>query len=589
MKETIPLNAQVQGLRRRIAAAQRETASDLVFKGGSVVNVFTGEILIGDVAVCDGRIAGVGPNYCGVLEVDTRGKWLLPGFIDAHIHIESSMLTPYRLAEALVPRGTTAIVSDPHEIANVMGLAGLEFMLKDSADIPLDVFFMVPSCVPASGFETAGAALGASDLVGLRGEPRILGLAEVMNFPGVLAGEDQILEKLAAFSDGVLDGHCPGLTGYGLQAYAAAGMRSDHETTARPEALEKLRSGIMLMIREGSSARNLEELLPLVDSRNSRRCCLVSDDLHAEDIVRKGHLDHILRKAVRLGLDPVTAIRMVTLNPAEHYGLLDRGAIAPGFRADVVILNDLRGFEVSGVYKEGREAATNGTPLGFPQRKDLSWGLETRPLHMGPLSIADFKIPHPGGKARVIGIIPGQLVTRMLWEHVPSNGEQVIPDADSGLLKLFVVERHGASGRIGKGLVRGLELKRGAIASSVVHDSHNVIAAGAADADIFLAVSMVRDMGGGLAVAADGAVLAATPLPIAGLMSKEPLESLVGQLKRLGAAVKGLGCTLDNPFMVLSFLALPVIPEIKLTDRGLVDVGRFSLVPLFEKTEGGVF
>lgn len=574
--------AKVAALKRRIAAARGEIASDLVFKGGSVVNVFTGELLAADVAVCDGRIAGIGPAYRGAVEVDARGKWVVPGFIDAHMHIESTMLTPYHLAAALLVHGTTAVVSDPHEIANVSGVAGVRFMLEDSRDIPFDVFFMAPSCVPATGLETSGAVLGTSDLVALKDEPRILGLAEMMNFPGVLAGEYEVLEKLAAFSDRPVDGHCPGLVGYGLQAYVAAGMRSDHETTGPGEALEKLRSGMMLMMREGTSARNLQDLLPAVGTRSWRRCCLVSDDLHAPDIASRGHLDCILKKAVGLGVDAVTAVRMVTLNPAEHYGLRDRGALGPGMRADMVVLNDLEEFEVSAVYKDGRRVATDGSLVHFPERREAARDSETCRLNTGPLSADDFRIPHPGGKARVIEIVPGQVLTRLAWEHVPSSGGYVRADVDSDILLLFVVERHKGSGRIGKGLVRGLGLRKGAIASSVAHDSHNVIAAGAGERDIWKAVCAVRDMGGGLAAAADDAVLARTPLPVGGLMSREPLATLAGQLKALGRAAQGLGCRVDDPFMVLSFLALPVIPEIKLTDRGLVDVNRLEPVPLFE-------
>jgi adenine deaminase len=576
------MNGTVEGLKKRISVAKSESPADLVLKKGRVVNVFTGDMQERDVAISDGVIAGLGPDYHGREEIDAEGKWIVPGLIDGHLHIESSMLVPSRLAAALMVNGTTAIVSDPHEIANVLGIEGICFMLEDSRSIPFDIFFMAPSCVPATCLETAGANLSASDLLELKNEPLILGLAEMMNFPGVLMGDEQVLEKIASFKDRTVDGHCPSLSGRNLQAYITAGIRSDHETTVISEGLEKVENGMMLMIREGTSARNLEELLPLVNNNNSRRFCFVSDDLHAEDIRQRGHLNFVLKKAVNLGLDPVTAIQMVTLNPAEYFGLKDRGAIAPGYRADLAVFKDLKDFEIFSVYKDGRMVVDKGELIGFPLNKTAIPPGQPKPLNIGPLTQDSFRIPHADGKARVIELIPGQIKTRMSYEKVKSEDGWVVPDIKSDILKLCVVERHMASGNIGLGLVRGFGLKHGAIASSVAHDSHNLIVVGVSDRAIFTAVEIVRDMGGGLAaVQDDGKVIAQVPLGIAGLMSWQPLNTLVKQLKTIENAASDLGCTLEEPFMALSFLALPVIPELKLTDMGLVDVNRFEIVPLF--------
>ena len=572
----------IAGLRKRIRAAQGLEPADVVLKAGRVVNVFSGEIRRADVAVCDGMIVGLGDSYTGEEEVDVSGRWVLPGLIDGHIHIESSMLTPAGFAEALVVHGTTTVVADPHEIANVAGLDGVRYMLRESRSLPFDIFFTAPSCVPATGLETAGAELDASDLAVLKEHPRVLGLAEVMNFPGLLAGDTSVLEKIDLFRCSILDGHCPSLTGRNLQGYRAAGIGSDHEATGLEEAKEKLDSGMFIMIREGTSARNMETLLPLVTQGTAHRFCFVSDDLHAEEIRRRGHLDFVLAKAVRLGMDPVTAVKLVTVNPAGYFGLRGRGAVAPGFCADMVVVKDLESFDVVSVYKHGRKVAEDGAvTVPFPGVDEYSDCMRRKPLNTGPLSVDSFAIPHGGGKARVIEVVPGQLLTNTRLETVQQGGGAVVPDTASDILKLCVVERHRARGTIGLGLVRGFGFKRGAIAGSVAHDSHNVIGVGVTDRELHRAVDEVRRMGGGLVVVDGDEVRAAVPLEIAGLMSTKPLRTVVRDLESLKEAATGLGGTLEEPFMTLSFLALPVIPELKLTDRGLVDVGSFRIVPLF--------
>jgi len=575
------MNISVETLRKRIFAAKREIPADLVLKGASVVNVFSGEIQEKDVAVYDEIIVGLGSDLHGKEEVDIRDKWIVPGLIDGHLHVESSMLPPSRLAAALLVHGTTTIVSDPHEIANVMGLKGIRFMLEDSRDIPFNIFYMAPSCVPATHLETSGATLEASDLSELKDEPRILGLAEMMNFPGVLMGDQGVLEKIVLFRNQILDGHCPFLRGHDLQAYLTTGIHSDHETTDRSEGLEKIENGMMLMIREGTSAKNLEELLPLVNSKNSRRFCFISDDLHAEDIQQRGHLNFIVRKAIQLGLDPATAVQLVTINPAEYFGLKDRGAVAPGYCADFVVLDDLETFKVNSVYKKGRIVVDREELVNFPIKQEQASIMQSKPLNIAPLTPESFRIPHSGGKARVIELVSGQIVTKALYEEVKSTNGFVTSDIESDILKLCVVERHQASGRIGLGLVKGFGLKRGAIASSVAHDSHNVIVVGVNDEDIFRAVDEVRVMGGGLAAAKGNDIIAKVPLEIAGLMSTQSFKTIVKQLYDVKDAAFTLGCVLEEPFMALSFLALPVIPELKLTDMGLVDVNQFEIVPLF--------
>ena len=567
----------LERLQRRLRAARGETEVDLVIGGGLVGNVYTGEWLQQDIALYDGIIVGMG-DYPGP-RVEMPGRYVLPGFIDGHTHLESSMLTPRELARTLVPLGTTTIVADPHEIVNVWGTRGLDYLLAASQELPLDIFFMLPSCVPASPLGTSGGSLEAADLSFYCPHPRVLGLAEVMNFPGVVAGEAHLLEKIALYPRGPVDGHAPLLSGKALNAYRLAGIGSDHECTELAEAQEKLRLGFALMIREGSLAKNLTDLLPAVNTSTLGRSLLVTDDCHPEDLMQRGHLDHLLRQAVSLGLDPLSAITMVTLNPAGYFGLKDRGALAPGLAADLVVLQDLKEFRVEKVWKRGRLVAEDGRLL--PEVELADTPVPFTALQVGPLNAEVFSPPVTGDLVKVIGLIPGQLLTNKLVLPTPVRNGRLGTDVERDLLKLVVVERHHRSGRVGLGLVQGFNLKKGALASTVAHDSHNLVILGVNETDMLAAARHLMELGGGLAVVAEGRVLADLPLPVAGLLSPAPLEEVAQAHGRLREAYRSLGGTLAAPFMALSFLSLEVIPALKLTDLGLVDVTRFEVVSLF--------
>ena len=568
----------IERLKRRIRSARGAIAPDLVLAGGRVVNVFTGEIIAADVAICDGIIVGVG-DYDGPACLNVSGQFIAPGFIDGHFHVESSMLSPPELARAVLRYGTTAIVADPHEMANVLGMQGIRFMLAASAGLPVDFFFMLPSCVPATAMETAGARLDAEDLSAVRDEPRVLGLAEMMNYPGVLACQETVLAEIAAFEGAVRDGHAPLLSGRDLNAYIAAGIGSDHECTQLAEAREKLRLGMHVMIREGTQAKNLSALLPLVSPAAAACFSLVTDDLHPHDLTQRGHMNHLIDRAVGEGLDPVTAIRMATLNTARYFGLKDRGAIAPGYQADVLVLSSVDPVAVTTVFKKGRPVYDNGNILSDIRKIETSGSCS--PMNIAPYQKDSFVIRAGGEKIRVIGLIPDQILTRHLVVDAPVRDGAVVADRGRDLIKIAVVERHRATGAIGLGLVQGFGLQEGALASSVAHDSHNIICVGLHDGDMFAAVSAVESMKGGLVAVRGGKILAALPLPIGGLMSEKPLADVAKGWEEMLNAARELGCPLPEPFMVLSFLALPVIPDLKITDRGLVDVNRFEPVGLF--------
>jgi adenine deaminase len=564
-------------LQKRILAAQGKEPVDLVLRGGQIADVFQGCLIKGDVAVLDGVIVGLG-EYDGPT-LDVSGKVICPGLMDGHLHLESTMLSPAEFARAAVGHGTTAVMVDPHEIVNILGASGLDYILSFYDRLPLDLFVLLPSCVPATGLETSGADFGPAALERYRGHPGVLGLAEVMNFPGVLAGDPGVLAKIRLFSQGVVDGHAPLLRGKGLNAYRVAGIGSDHECTELAEAQEKLARGFYLMVREGSTAKNLADLLPAVTPASLRRTMLVTDDCHPEDLWQRGHLDQLIKKAVALGCPPVAALTMATLNPAEYFRLWDRGAVAPGYQADLVVVNNLEEFQVEKVFKKGRLVAESGCLT-----VDCSQGpAHTLPasLRVAKLSPHSFVIPAASDTIMVIGLIPGQLLTARLVLPTPAKAGLVQADPERDLLKLAVVERHHGTGNVGLGLVQGFGLQRGALASSVAHDSHNLIVVGATDHDMWVAVRHLMDTGGGLAVVADGEVLADLPLPLAGLMSLEPLAHVAARQAAVTRASRVLGVVLPDPFMALSFLALPVIPALKLTDRGLVDVDRFDFVPLF--------
>ncbi len=565
------------GFTQALKVAQGQLPPDLVLRGGQIIDVFSGTLLNADVALYDGLIVGVGDYEGPTLEV--AGQYICPGFIDGHLHLESTMLVPPEFARAVLARGTTAVIADPHEIANVWGARGLEYMLTVSDGLPLDIFFMLPSCVPATHLETSGASLGPAELAAFKNRRRVLGLAEMMNFPGVLHGDPEVIEKLLLFADRCIDGHAPLLSGKGLNAYRLAGPASDHECTEPAEAREKLSRGFYLMIREGSQARNLRDLLPAVTSQSLRRCLLVTDDCHPCDLRERGHVDHLLRQAVAAGLDPVSALTLVTLNPAEYFGLRRRGAVAPGFRADLVVLDDLKEFRVAKVFKNGElvaehgECRRNGATVAAPAGEGA--------FQVRGLTLESFRIPAAGNEVKVIRLIPGQLLTDQVISPTPARDHCVVADPLQDVLKCAVVERHHGTGNIGLGLVQGFGLQQGALASSVAHDSHNIVVVGADDADMLLAAQRLCALGGGLVVAAQGRVVAELPLPVAGLMSPEPLAVVAARHSGVTAASRALGCRLADPFMALSFLALPVIPRLKLTDKGLVDVESFKIVSLF--------
>lgn len=561
------------------AACGRRPGS-LLLQNVRLVNVYSAEIYEADVLLAGRLIAGVGHGFAAEQVLDLAGYTLLPGLIDGHMHLESSLVEALEYARAVVPRGVTAVVCDPHEIANVLGLEGVRYILRSAAGLPLDVFATASSCVPATALETAGAAFGLDEIATVLDLPEVVGVAELMNFPGIVAGDpDQLAKAFLAETRGlVADGHAPGLTGPGLHAYAVAGVRSDHECITAEEAVEKLRAGLTVMIREASGAHNLEALLPAVTTANSDRFLLVTDDVLPHDLVRQGGVDHAVRRAVARGLDPITAVQMATLNPARYFGLARRGAVAPGHLADLVAVEDLQELRAHLVFKEGRLVARDGELLAsLPGRRD---GAVRDTVRLPALTPDRLALHHAGGPARVIGLMPGQITTRQLIVTPKVERGQAVPDPERDLAKLVVIERHGRSGRVGAGLVNGFGLTRGALASTVAHDSHNLVACGMNDADILVAARALAECGGGFAVADGGRVLARLPLPVAGLMSTESLEVVIAGLDDLNAAARALGVQLENPFMALSFLALPVIPELKLTDAGLVDVARGQVVPL---------
>ncbi len=563
-----------------IAVAKGEKTADLLIKNANILNVFSEEIYKSDIAIQDGYIAAIGYGYKGNNEIDLNGKYLSPSFIDGHVHIESSMLLPLEFSKAVAVSGTTAVVTDPHEIANVLGLHGISFMRAASKGLPLDIYTMLPSCVPASRYESSGFELNSYDLALLIDKPWVLGMAEMMDFPSVLNLDKNVMAKiqLALEKGKRVDGHAPSLSGKNLNAYVAAGITSDHECTTVEEAIEKLRLGMYIMVREGSSAKDLDSLLPFLTSYNTRKCMFVTDDRHPQDL--KNHINDMVRKCVKAGLNPIKAVQMASLNTAEYFKLSETGAIAPGYKADILVFDDLIDFKPSIVFKNGEIIAKNGILVKEPQSYEI-------PHIRGSVNVKwiekeDFKIKAESDIVNTIKIIPKQLITKCSEGIVNLIDGYAESNIEDDILKVIVIERHRASGNIGKGFVNGFGLKNGALASTVAHDSHNMIVVGTNDADMYkAAVELVKSQGGKVVVK-DEKVLAKLELPIAGLMSNKELDFVITKSEELDYAANEIGCNLENPFMAMSFLSLSVIPELKITDQGVLDVINSEFIDIFK-------
>lgn len=555
--------------------------ADLVIKNANIVNVLSEEIHKADIAIVDGIIAGIGENYSGEKEVDVNGAYVTPSFIDGHVHLESTMMLPSEFAKVALPAGTTTVIIDPHEISNVLGLHGISFMHEAVKNLPLDVYTMLPSCVPATPFETSGFDLNSYDLSLLIDKPWVLGLAEMMNFPGVLNQDNNVMAKLElAKSRGkCIDGHAPYLHGKDLCAYIASGVKSDHECTTPDEAVEKLRLGMYVMVREGTAAKDLDALMPVLKTCNTRKCIFVTDDRHPADL--KEHINGMVRRAVEAGVDPVKAIQIASLNTAEYFGLKNLGAIAPGYKADLLILPDLKTFKPDLVIKNGVVAAENGKLIAeLPENEALA---VRNSVNVRWITPEDFRIEANGSKVTALEVIPHQLITKSVVSEVKIEDGNAVSNIDNDTLKICVIERHRATGNIGKGFVKGFNLKCGAIASTVAHDSHNMIVIGTNDADMYAAAVALIKCKGGKVVVKDGEVISELPLPIAGLMSDRNFDYVVNKCEELNKTAHSIGCRIEDPFMTMGFLSLPVIPELKVTDKGVFDTNKFDFIDIFEK------
>ncbi len=557
----------------RIAQGRGAAEADLVVRHVRLLDLVTGALVSTDIAVCGDTIVGTYGEYRGARVIEGGGRIAVPGFIDTHLHVESSLVTPLEFERCVLPHGVTTAICDPHEMANVLGTAAFDYFLAASERMAMDLRVQLSSCVPATHLETSGARIEAPDLLPYRGHPKVIGLAEFMNFPGVLAADPGCLAKIDAFADGHVDGHAPLLRGLDLNGYLAAGIRTDHETTSAEEALEKIRKGMTVLIREGSVSKDLHALAPLLTVETSPFLCLCTDDRNPLDIAEEGHLDFMIRTLIGLGCPPLAVYRAASLSAATAFGLRDRGMIAPGRRADIVLLDDLEACAVSAVIAGGRLVEESAFP---PRGAVTPIGLDS--VKARPATADDFRIPAGEGAAHVIGVIPGRIITEHLRLELPVREGAVQPDLDQDAVKVAVIERHGVNGNIGLGFVKGFGLKRGAIASSVGHDSHNICVVGASDEDMALAVNRLIALKGGFVVVSDGTVRAELSLPIAGLMSGRTFEEVRDALHPLRAAAKGLGVKLPEPFLQVAFLPLPVIPHLKISDRGLVDVDRFALI-----------
>ena len=558
--------------------AQGLEPADLVLKNAEVFHVYTGEFILCDIAIADGYIAGTG-SYFGIEEIDMQGRYITPGFIDAHVHIESSMLTPYQFAKAALPCGVTTIVTDPHEIANVCGAKGIQYMLDATEQLPLNVYFMLPSCVPATDFEDSGAVLLAEDLEPFMEHPRVLGLAEVMNAPGVLQQDENVMAKLEMAGKGRIDGHAPGLTSSQLMGYAAAGITTDHECITKEQALDRLRAGIKVMLREGSAAKNMRGLLPTVNPDTAPYFMFCADDKIPAELLDSGYINYMVKTAIEEGVSVANALQIATINAARHYGIKDAGAILPGRRADLLVFDNLDEWKPRQVYKDGRLAVDNGRLLQEGRNCDNS-SLE-HTVNLAPVTVESFRLPLKTEMANVIGLVPYQIVTNKAALSVKRVDGCAVSDVENDILKLAVLERHHATGNIGLGLVKGFGLKRGALASTVGHDSHNLIVIGTNDEDMLAAVQELQRIGGGICIAEDGQIRGVLPLPVGGLMTNEPALMVAKQQAEMIALAREMGVPeFYSPFLTLAFLSLPVIPSLKLTDRGLVDVDSFKFIPL---------
>jgi len=560
-----------------IKAARGEEIADIVIKNANIINVLSGDIHRGDVAVINGIIVGIGKDYKGKEEIDINGSYLSPSFIDGHVHLESSMLSPYEFAKAVIPSGTTTVVADPHEISNVLGLQGISFMREATKNLPLDVYMMLPSCVPATDMETSGSKLSASDLSIFIKKQWVLGIGEMMNFPGVLNNDPAVVDKIKLPVSKRVDGHAPGLSGKDLCAYISTGISSDHECISVEEAREKIRLGLYIMIREGTVAKDLDSLLPVVDSNNSRRCFFVTDDRYPHDLY--DHINSMVRRAVKYGIHPLTAIQMASINTAEYFKIQNLGAIAPGYQADMLVFDNLSDFKPAMVFKKGQLIAKNGKFL--PEENGYALPETRGSVNVKWIEKDNFKIKAESDKIKVINVTGNKLITLGSIEKTKIIDGYAESDTENDVLKIAIIERHKASGNIGLGFVKGLGLKSGAIASTVAHDSHNMVVIGANDEDMYYAaVELVKSQGGKI-VAENGITLEKLSLPVAGLISDLPIEEVVEKLKSLVKSTKQLGCKLDDVFMNMAFLSLPVIPDLKITDKGLIDVNKFEITNLF--------